>query len=262
MYPNAPLVLATVEVRHPTAPPLTPTERTAIKDALAQWTPILRSTNQVSFEAVMSGSEVAPQPQVEEFPKYFSRDSMVAVTLRTGSTVVETTRYEGWVAFLRLVREALAARNTVAALDGVERVGLRFIDEIRVPGGAQADWSEWLDTSILAAGAFSKKVDMPVSQWQGAVLFGEQPGKALALRYGLREGVAVDSTPELRRSLPSESGAFMYLDMDSFWTPGDVTPEFDIDGVVQLCDRLHDPVRTLFESLVTDRLRNEVMRNA
>lgn len=262
VYPNAPLVLATVEVRHPAAPPLTATERTAVKEALAKWTPILRSTNQVSFEAIVgSAADAHHQTSVEEFPKYFSRDNMLAVSLRTASTVIETTRYEGWTSFLELIHETLTTRIAASQLDGIERIGIRCINEIRIPGDTPSDWSDWLNPPIVPSPSLESAAGMPVTQWQGATIFGQQPGNAVVLRYGLRDGYAVASTPELRRELPNP-GPFMWIDIDSFWTPGEETPEFDLDRTVDICDKLHDPVRTIFESLITDRLRDEVLRSA
>ncbi|MGH3545734.1 MAG: TIGR04255 family protein [Mycobacteriales bacterium] len=260
VYSNAPVVLVAFEVRHPTTNTLTSIERSAIKESLSRWVPIQRSAKHLEFQAVM-GSATQPEALSEEFPKYFSRDSMLAVSFRKEAIVVETTRYEGWQALQALVRSALQARNTVAHLDGIERVGLRYINEIRVPKGGEVDWSAWVDTSILGPHSLGSKIGMPVSQWQGIGVYGNQPGQALVLRYGPREGYVVDDNPELRR-VPPKAGAFMWLDIDSFWLPEDITPEFDVDRIDSLSNELHEPVHALFETLITDRLRDEVLRGA
>jgi len=52
----------------------------------------------------------------------------------------------------------------------------------------------------------------------------------------------------------------MWLDIDSFWTPEGFIPEFDPQVLVEKSEELHDPLRTLFETVITDRLRNEVLR--
>jgi uncharacterized protein (TIGR04255 family) len=51
------------------------------------------------------------------------------------------------------------------------------------------------------------------------------------------------------------------MDIDSFWTPEGPIPEYDRDMLVSTCDQLHMPVRRLFESMITDRLREEVLRS-
>jgi len=49
------------------------------------------------------------------------------------------------------------------------------------------------------------------------------------------------------------------LDFDSFWQPEEI-PAFSADGLVQSCDDLRAPVRTLFTELINDRLVDEVFR--
>ena len=38
-------------------------------------------------------------------------------------------------------------------------------------------------------------------------------------------------------------------------------PEFDAEVILRQADALHEPVRGVFESVITDRLREEVLRN-
>ncbi|MFC2725538.1 MAG: TIGR04255 family protein, partial [Bifidobacterium dentium] len=66
------------------------------------------------------------------------------------------------------------------------------------------------------------------------------------------------STPQLRRPLPSP-GPLFKLDIDSYWQPDDI-PVFDPNRILAIADKLHDPVRSMFEGLITNRLRNEVLR--
>ena len=47
------------------------------------------------------------------------------------------------------------------------------------------------------------------------------------------------------------------LDFDSFWEPADI-PEFDATVLIETCDALRAPVRTLFDLAVTDKLRRDV----
>lgn len=70
----------------------------------------------------------------------------------------------------------------------------------------------------------------------------------------------MQSTPDLRRPLPPP-GPLFKLDIDSFWQAADEVPEFDVDLILRQADALHEPVRGVFESVITDRLREEVLRN-
>ena len=81
----------------------------------------------------------------------------------------------------------------------------------------------------------------------------------MALRYGPNEGYAVEPGGELKRPTPVP-GPFFLLDIDSFWMPGEGDSEFDVDGLMAISDDLHTPVRELFENLITEELREEVLR--
>ena len=65
---------------------------------------------------------------------------------------------------------------------------------------------------------------------------------------------------ELKRINPPSGGPFFLLDFDSFWQPTDELPEFHPDELVERCDRLHTPIRRLFEGLITKDLREGVLK--
>jgi uncharacterized protein (TIGR04255 family) len=83
----------------------------------------------------------------------------------------------------------------------------------------------------------------------------------LIVRYGPREGFAVAPGGPLQRATPAP-GAFFLLDIDSFWVPTGNVPQFTSASVGELCIDLHEPISRLFEHLITERLRSEVLRNA
>jgi uncharacterized protein (TIGR04255 family) len=153
---------------------------------------------------------------------------------------------------------ALAARKEVSDPSGYERIGLRYLDEIRVPDtNGTIDWSEWVHPSLLSARP-ETPIDLPLSEWQGMSTFGPVDGRSLVLRFGPRTGYAVEPNGELKRG-PTPTGRFFLLDFDSFWESPSVIPEFEPGNMITRCDDLHAPIRTLFEGLITDRLRKEVL---
>lgn len=263
VYPNAPVVLVALEVRHPPVDPLTPAERNTIKRRLGSDLPIMRTgqLQQVTVVQAVGGPPTAPQLRAEEFPRYFSRDNTTAVSMRAEAVVIETTRYVRWEQLRALVAEVLEARQAVGGVDGVERVGLRYIDEIRIPGDPEQGWASWVDATLLGPTPVGQELSLPATQWQGISVFTPGTDRAIVLRYGPREGFAVDPGGELKRSTPTP-GPFFLMDIDSFWTPSEGVPKFDVDALMDTCDELHAPVRKLFERLITERLREEVFRHA
>lgn len=263
VYPSAPVVLVALEVRHPTTEPLTAAHRNTIKRRLNNRVPIMRTgqLQQLTVVQPVGGPPVAPETRTEEFPRYFSRDNTAAVSVRAEAIVIETTRYVRWEQMRALVSEVLEVRQEIGGIDGVERVGLRYIDEIRVPGGPNPDWTPWVDPTLVGPATVGDELGLAAAHWQGISAFTPGPERTVVLRYGPREGFAVDPGGDLKRSTPIP-GPFFLMDIDSFWTPSEGVPEFDVKALLATCDELHAPVRTLFERLITDRLREEVFRDA
>jgi uncharacterized protein (TIGR04255 family) len=259
VYPHAPVVLATVEVRHTETPTLTQPERREVKQALSRWAPIQRSSKQLIVTG-MVGAAGAGDQVFEEFPRYFSRDSMVAISFRKEAVVIEATRYDGWFDFKSIVEAAVTARRVVGVPDAVERVGIRYLNEIRPEAATVIDWADWLNPAILGPTQLGESVGLKAKQWQGQAVYGPEDGRSLVLRYAPGEGQAVETGQELLRRTFAP-GPFMWIDIDSFWAHGAKLPEFGEEAILSRCGDLHAPLRTLFEALITTRLR-EVLRRA
>jgi uncharacterized protein (TIGR04255 family) len=263
VYPHAPIVLVAVEVRHSLCEPLDPRGLSKLSKQVAAWLPLRGEVQHVSmaFQAGASGNPV--QQQVGAFPRWSSRDKRTAVTARSDALVIESTNYQQYERLREIVEVALDARMASIGAAGVERVGLRYIDEIRVPlsdGESSTNWAEWVHPSLLGPGVGSELVaEMKLAEHQGLAVFAGDKDRVLALRYGTREGYATASSPELRRPTPPP-GPFFLLDIDSFWQPSEEVPEMETESVLQSVDALHTPVRLLFEGLITEKLREEVLR--
>lgn len=255
MYPSAPLVLVALEVRHPPAGPLSHRDRSRLKSELGRWTPIRKDVRTFSFE-MAPGSPMNLRTTEEEFPKFFDRGQTVGVSAQSEATIIELSSYLGWEDCLDLVRLVMESRNRVSAIDGVLRVGLRYINEIRLPAGS--DWGAYLHAPVRPQGL--EITDMMMRSWQGAAVYNHdvQQNQMLNLRYGILEETTIAPGHDL--NFPDRGrGEFYLLDLDSYTTPKG-TPEFKIDELMDTVDRLHHPLRTLFEQLITDKYRDEVLR--
>lgn len=263
IYLNAPIVLMAVEVRHSLCEPLERRQVTQLSQSVSELLPLPGEVNEVSFtlQAVPNGQRVQQQA-ISTVPRWSSRDKRTALTMRQDSLVIETTDYGSYDRVRELLDAALRARLAVVAPAGVDRIGLRYIDEIRVPPENGADtpaWREWVDPSLLGPAHIGSALDLVPAVNEGLVVFSSDNNRALVVRYGAQSDYAVPSTPELRRPLPPP-GPLFKLDIDSFWQAGDAVPEFDSRFILDQADALHLPVRGVFESLITERLRREVLR--
>lgn len=256
-WPNAPLALVAVEARFPAAGgPLRPPVQRAIRDALgSQW--VLEGAKQQTMEiAFGSGGALPPNVKVEDLTRITMRDRTRAVTVRAESLTIESTRYGGYQDFRPLLMAAFEAVEHVLQPDGVTRLGMRYIDEIRVPEFTGPDpWDDWVDASLLAPRAEG----LTTLTWTSAVQYDTGDDRTLVLRYGPTDGPVVDPSGPLKRPVPTPAGPLFLLDFDSFWQPSGI-PAFSASELVTACDELREPVRRLFDQLISPRLIDEVFR--
>ena len=173
-------------------------------------------------------------------PRYATRDQTTAVTFSTQSVVIETTAHETFEQLSDLFRVAIEARQEVAPVDGLVRLGLRYVDEIGSPMSAmrrRAGPSGWTKPCSAPSPKAPRLALQPSS------------GKARSSSTGTRAansgcatgpGLGTPSPPAALSSAATPSpGPFFLIDMDSFWTPTDEVPEFSAQVIARKCAELH-----------------------
>lgn len=255
IYPHAPLALVVLEVRHPATVRLSATHVESLQRAFGERLPIMRPEQSTNFDIMASVQETTT------YPRFLSSDLHTSVTVHSDSIAVETTAYEGWESFLQIVELALTARNEITPVVGIERVGLRYIDEIRPLLGEQIeDWAPWVNESLLGPRFLGDTLSASVVESRGIIALSPEADFTVAMRYGVGEGQAVVSTPNLRRR-EELNGTYFLIDIDASWQPqeSDVAA-YDTTELRSVLSRLHEPVRTLFEAVITPKLREDVLR--
>lgn len=266
IYPNAPLRFVAFELRMPPVPELAgPTAAGVAFAQLREVLPIIGGP-QVSIEIQSAGPLGATGPSGPSAASFsagplrlLDRRRVLSALISTTAVVVENSDYHRYEDFLAIVERTLRAVSETAQIAGMQRVGLRYIDEIRVPGVEKpSDWRGYIDPALLAPldldGGFE------VSASSGLNEYRISPSQSTNLRFGAMEGQVVNQSGPLRLK-SDESGPFFLIDLDSFWTaPEDEVPEFSVDKVLETCGALRRPIRALFEASITDKLRDEVLR--
>ncbi|XBL78830.1 TIGR04255 family protein [Mycobacterium shigaense] len=256
--PSAPIALVTMEIRHPATDSLDEASHTELKHRLADHLPIERQAQEAAW-----GPGGSPSPTAERFVRFVNRDNTIAASIRTQAVIVETTAYTSFEALADAAMHVVDARAEISSIVGVERIGLRYVLEIRVPTGedGRIEWANWIAEPLLGPHRIAPG-GLSLTEWQGAAVFREaQPGKSLIVRYGPGLGQALDPNYHLRRTLPVDPGPFFLVDIDSFWTPSASIPEFDRDSARATFHNLYEPARTAFDELLTGRARDELLRS-
>src|SRR6201998_891826 len=259
-YPNAPVALVTMEIRHPAADSLNESSSSSaeLKRLLSETLPIERQAQDVAWAMGAGGS---PTPAAERFVRYVNRDNTLAASMKTQAVVIETTAYTNFDALVDVVMRVIDARSQFSSLVGVERLGLRYVLEVRVPVGADGriEWANWIAEPLLGPQRVAPG-GLTLTEWQGAAVYREaQPGKSMIVRYGPGVGQALDASYHLRRTMPAQQGPFFLMDIDSFWTPTGSIPEYDRNAVVTTFQDLYDPARTVFQEMLPSRLKDDLL---
>lgn len=256
IYPNAPLRLVAFEVRTPQVPEFAARDGAlAVYDHLRDLLPVIGQS-----QATLEFSAGAPTPAISSGPlRMLDRRRVLSATVGASALIVETSDYHRFEEFQEVIERVLDAAARVAKIAGLERIGLRYIDEIRVPGLQKSgDWDGYINRTLLAGLDLGTEYE-PAST-QGLAEYEVSAHMRANLRFGTLTGRVVDSGGPLRID-PVEEGPFFLVDIDSFWTaPDDELPEFSRGAVVEILLSLRQPVRTLFEASITERLREEVLR--
>ena len=256
--PNAPIALVTMEIRHPATDSLTESSSGQLKRLLVERLPIERQGQDVAWGMGAGGS---PTPTAERFVRYVNRDNTLAASMKSQAIVIETTNYTTFEALCDIAMRVVDARAQVSSLVGVERIGLRYVLEIRVPvgGDGRVEWSNWIAEPLLGPQHIAP-AGLSLTEWQGAAVYREpQPGKSMIVRYGPGTGQALDASYHLRRTLAAQPGPFFLLDIDSFWTPIGSIPEYNRDAVLTTFHDLYEPARTVFQEMLTSRLKDDLL---
>lgn len=263
VLPNAPLALVAVEIRFPdgtSGQPLPMNLRRSFRDLLGEeWVIDSQTLHQLAVTIGPGGALPQTVPPVT-IPRFTVRDRTLAVAVTEHSMTVETTRYHHYPTFREVVERAVEAAAQVLLPDGIARIGMRYIDEIRVPGVTADDpsgWREWVDVSLLAPQLTSMGTAGFASVgWEGAAQYQTGPEQKLVLRYGPRSGYAVNPQGPLKRPSAPPAGPVFVLDFDCYWEPSDI-PEFEPEAIMSTCDQLRAPIRMLFDMVMTVNLREE-----
>jgi uncharacterized protein (TIGR04255 family) len=265
MYESPPVALVAVEIRFPgeIGAPVPSGVYRALGEVLGdEW--VMEQVQQPAITVNLGAMSSMPTlvGGAGGFPsgailRFSVRDRTTAVALTAGSLTVETTHYGNWPRFRSVLEKAVGTTEKVLRPAGVTRVGMRYVNEVRVSGVDGPDWAVWLSPAVLppAAQVMNGMGWVPLN-WTGTAQYQAGQERYLVLRYGPQPpqpGFAVSPDGPLRRPGPRPSGSFFLLDFDAFWQPSAI-PKWDSDVVLETCDQLRQPVRALFDQVITRRL--------
>ena len=250
VFANAPLAFVACEIRFPLAPKLTG------DGSLESLTEVFADTLPIPEVATFGSTpEMDALGDREGQLRFLNKERTTSVSVTRNSLVVETTDYGEWEDFKPLVLEAVRAVQESVRIVGAERVGLRYIDEIRIPDKITdvSGWSGWINNDVLSH--FAPMPDYTPESFQTVIELSGPSGQ-IVVRYAALDGVGVVSNQPLKRRSQTTEGPFFVIDTDSYRdTPGEEMLSFTTEVLAPVLDELHEPVGTMFQNAITDKSR-------
>jgi uncharacterized protein (TIGR04255 family) len=250
IYPNPPVEVVAFELRIPHSLGLADRSgQAAVWRNLRERLPITQP----------GGLQVAigpPMMQAQQPLRMLDRGRTESVVVGPEAIVVENTSYRCYEDFCALLREVLTA-VAQQEIAGFTRIGLRYINEIRVNDlEGPSDWDGFVNPALLAGSALGTQA-LGVERVSGEIEYSTTDQHSVVMRYGSFQGRVVNLEGPLRTRTNETSPAFL-IDLDSYWEdPARARlPEFSIETIMSTTSELRAPIHELFEIAITDKLRD------
>ncbi len=255
-YPHPSLRFVAFEVRFPPVPDFSdePSLR-ALHDGLRHDYPYRESFSVVTSVEMDPGGV---RQDVSARNRFVSRTRTSAITLAEDLLIFEAGSYDSFEVFTATVKRALTAVAAVGQIAGFERVGIRYVNEIRVdpPPDAPRGWKSYIVPELVSPVCLLR--DSAPEVFEGALIYPRGGDLHVVFRFGARVGRMVNPTGPLRVA-DKGAGPYFLLDIDSYWEHlPEVLPDFEVDAILDCSVRLHEAAQDVFEASITDRLRTEV----
>lgn len=255
VFAHAPLALVAAEIRFTDAARLRQQQtRDEIAIALENRFPFADPLQQTNFNLPLGGGPPQVQEQLGVVLK--NPSSTETLTIMSESLTYETTAYDNFEYLLEAVVGACSVLVEAKVRPALQRVGLRYIDEVRVSEDIVdiRQWNRWINGRLL--GQFDvAPTDFPATTSQAVTTFDLGEGRGLNFRCAaLNQGTIV--VPQHLRREPVESGPFFVLDFDGFhdFTTQDAIA-LSATVVRDALSAVHVPCGTAFQNSITDEAR-------
>ncbi len=254
IFPRSPLALVTVEIRFTDAARLRQQQtKDEVTIALEDRFPFAEPLQQADVSLIPGAS---PQIQQRVGVVLKNATSTETLTIMSESVTYETTTYTSFDELLEPVTAACDALAASKVKPALQRVGLRYIDEVRVPELITdvRQWSKWIDRQLVGQLMVGPE-DHPVTMTQSASTFDLGDGRGLNFRSAALNGGPI-VVPQFLKRPAIDSGPFFVLDFDGFQdlTRGQAVP-LNSDVIREALSSVHVPCGNGFQRSITDDAR-------
>lgn len=193
-----------------------------------------------------------PKLNISERFEFQNRDETTGLILAPDFVALHTSRYENFEKFEETLRTGLEIIHKAIQISLVERLGLRYVDLVRVREGESL--GDYLQPGLLGLDPAALGVRNMLSRFEFAGL--TEVGKLL-VRCSSAEGEEILppdlSPPSLKFGLKPEPGETRYLLDFDHSSEGAETSDFNVQTVLDNMQQFHDNLDLAFRHAVTEK---------
>lgn len=255
LYAHPPVAMVTAQAMFTDSPRLhQPENLEAFAVALRERFPQSEQVASMAMQEAAPGLQPQMVPQVGVVLR--NEDATETITLTSWSVTFETTAYRDFEGFRTGLVQACETLVSLNIRPAMRRIGLRYINEIRVPEQVNdvRGWNDWVNPELLGSMRMTGD-EVPVRAVQGAVAYDLGNGGGLNVGYAaLLQGTVV--TPQFLVRPPVPSGPCFVIDIDGYYEFSEAALPLNSEVVDDLQTTVHAPIGSMFQRAITDNARS------
>lgn len=243
---RSPIALAVIQLRFPEVLSVNSDEKliAAYQDKIRGRYPYFLPGQQ--FDFIFGPQGIAQQPAAARTWQFKDADQNWTITVTANSVALETRRYTNISEFTNRMAEVVSAVKETFEVVVQERVGVRYVNEIRHPEVEKpSDWRRFMNPALLGPlsdDAVSSSVESTMQELRLSV-----PNGSLLVRHGAAQGTIVAPEP----GMIAPTGEFYLLDLDAYDERGQ---QLDVGPLVGLIRGYNRIIYSLFRWGMNDQL--------
>jgi len=238
-YRKSPIVEAICEFQFDENPSFDSAIPGLVYEKIRTTFPILRQATRVTVSVSATSQEVGPQFGTVPLMQFLRKDEKALIQVGSNLLSVNVLRpYPSWQKFLPLIKRGFNAYREVVAPIGIQRIGLRYINHIEIPG-QNINLEDYLE--------FRPFVGLKLPQDFGTFVAGIQ------VPYEESRDILNLQLVSLPRPNISTDNAAMILSLDYVLLK---PKEVALDEAFKWVDIAHSHIEDVFEACITQKLRD------
>lgn len=226
-----------------------------LHDRLRHLYPNVIPTKDRAVKVNNDGIEVA---EIERWV-FTSKQGNCIVDIDQNRIVFATTQYDRFGGFEEQVREIILVLKEIVNPSFFTRVGLRYCDNVVSINNNEAELAQMLKPQFLFDNSLSKLGGKGLKRQEILIPTGETH-LLIRTMQSITNAIVPDDLKVLGLKLPIDESPKLrvMLDFDHFWQDTNQPKDFEVEGVIETLESLHELSRKAFWEVTTEYARDNI----